>query len=287
MGALVNVNLIRLPSYWNPLHRKTRVMLQLKKAVRLESLNLPLKKALQVAADMGAEAVELNARTQLRPSELSRTGVRHFRKLLEDLNLKVSAVHFPTRRGYNVVDDLDRRIDATKKAMEMAYQLGCNVVCNHIGVIPESAESDPWQTMVQAMTDLGNYSHKAGAWLAAKTGSEEGSRMKAFLDMLPLGAVGVDFDPGSLIINSFSASDSMEALGDRVLMFRARDAVRDLALGRGLEVQLGRGSIDLPHLLSVLEEHQYRGYVTVDRETDGDPITECREALEYLQNVFR
>lgn len=239
-----------------------------------------------MAAEVGAEAVELNARTQLRPSELSRTGVRHFRKMMEDLNLKISAIHFPTRRGYNIVDDLDRRIDATKKAMEMAYQLGCNIVCNHIGVVPENVESEQWQTMVQAMTDLGNYSHKAGAWLAAKTGSEDGARLKSFLETLPLGAVGVDFDPGSLIINGYSASESMDALGDRVLMFRARDAVRDLALGRGLEVQLGRGSIDLPYLLSVLEEHQYQGYVTVDRDTDGDPIIECRESLEYLQNVF-
>ncbi len=261
-------------------------MLQLKKAIRLESLNLPLKKSLHIAAELGVEAVELNARTQLRPSELSRTGVRHLRKLLEDLNLKVSAVHFPTRRGYNTVDDLDQRIDATKSAMEMAYQLGCNIVCNHVGTVPEEQEGEQWQTMLQALTDLGNYSHKAGAWLAAKTGSEDGARLKGLLETLPLGAVGVDFDPGSLIVNGFSASESIEALGDRVLMFRARDAVRDLALGRGVDVQLGRGSIDLPHLFSVLEEHQYRGFVTVEPQTDGDPIVECKESLEYLQNVF-
>lgn len=261
-------------------------MLQLKKAIRLESLNLPFKKALHVAAEMGVEAVELNARSQLRPNDLSRTGVRHFRKLLEDLNLKVSAVHFPTRRGYHVEDDLDRRIDATKSAMEMAYQLGCNIVCNHLGVVPEDQESPQWQTMLQALTDLGNYSHKAGAWLAAKTGSEDGAQLKGLLERLPLGAVGVDFDPGSLIVNGFSASESMQELGDRVLMFRAHDAVRDLALGRGVDVQLGRGSIDLPQLLSILEEHQYRGYVTVESHADNDPVVECSEALEYLQNVF-
>lgn len=262
-------------------------MLRLKKAIRLESLNLPLKKALHLANEMGVEAVELNARTQLRPSELSQTGVRHFRKLLMDLNLKVSAIHFPTRRGYNVLDDLDRRIDATKSAMEMAYQLGCNVVCNHIGIVPDDAQGSSWQTMVQALTDLGNYSHKAGAWLAAKTGSEDGAKLNELLASLPLGAVGVDFDPGNLIINGHSASESVRALGDRVLLFRARDAVRDLAQGRGLEVQLGRGSVDLPDLLSVLEEHQYRGYVTVERQADENPILECQQAIEYLENMFQ
>lgn len=260
-------------------------MLQLKKAIRLESLNLPLKKALHVAAQMGVEAVEINARTQLRPNELSRTGVRHFRKLLSDLNLNVSAIHFPTRRGYQVMDDLDRRVDATKSAMELAYQLGANIVCNHIGAIPEE-ESDAWRTMVQALTDLGNHSHKSGAWLAAKTGSEEGIKLKSMLSSLPLGAIGVDFDPGSLVIGGYSVDESLKALGDRVLSFRARDAVRDLAAGRGVEVQLGRGSIDLPHLLSILEEHQYRGYVTLERQTGGDPLVECAESLEYLQNIF-
>ena len=263
-----------------------RLMLQLKKAIRLESLNLPLKRALAVANEIGAEGVELNARTELRPSELSRTGVRHFRKLLSDLNLKVSSIYFPTRRGYEVIEDLDRRIDATKAAMQMAHELGCNIVTNHIGQIPEDLESTQSQTMVQALTDLGNYSHKAGAWLAAKTGSEDGEKLKGLLELLPLGAIGVDFDPGNLIINGFSASEAISQLSDRVLNFRARDAVRDLAIGRGLEVQLGRGSIDLPHILSVLEEQQYAGFITIERQTDGDAVKECGEAIEYLSNIF-
>ena len=261
-------------------------MLQLKKSIHLESLNLPLKKAIHVAADLGADAVEINARTQLRPDELSRTGVRHFRKMLADLNLKVAAIHFPTRRGYNITDDLDRRIDATKAAMNMAFDLGCQVVCNHIGRVPDDPESEGWRTMTQALMDLGNYSHKAGAWLAAKTGTEEGEKLNNFLSGLPLGAVGVDFDPGNLVINGFSASDSMTALAERVRNFRARDAVQDLAAGRGLEVQLGRGTIDLAFLLSALEEKSYSGYITIERQTDENAVAECGQAIEYLTNVF-
>ena len=47
--------------------------------------------------------------------------------MLADLNLQVSSVYFPTRRGYGVTDDLDRRIEATKSAMDMAFELGCSV----------------------------------------------------------------------------------------------------------------------------------------------------------------
>jgi len=112
-------------------------MLELKTAIRLESLRQPFKKALITAANLGADGVEINGRTELRPADMSRTAVRHLQKMLSDLNLKVSAIHFPTRRGYGVAEDLDRRIDATKSAMTMAYELGCNVVVNKMKFQPK------------------------------------------------------------------------------------------------------------------------------------------------------
>lgn len=261
-------------------------MLQLKKGLRLDCLRQPFKQALATAARIGAEGIEINGRTDARPSEMSRTAIRHLTKILADLNLKVSAIHFPTRRGYDDVADLERRIEATKAAMTMAYELGCNVVINKIGRIPEDLQGDRWQTMVQALTDIGNHGQKAGAWLAAQTGDESGETLKGLIDALPPMSLGVDFDPGGLIVNFISASESMKQLGANVMSFRARDAVRDAAQGRGMEVQLGRGSVDWAELLGVLEEHNYRGYVTVDRQTDANPVAECGQALEFLTNLF-
>ena len=54
---------------------------------------------------------------------MSETGLRQLRKMLDDLNLKVAALRFQTRRGYDSLDDLDRRIDATKDTMKLAYRL--------------------------------------------------------------------------------------------------------------------------------------------------------------------
>jgi sugar phosphate isomerase/epimerase len=79
----------------------------------------------------------------------------------------------------------------------------------------------------------------------------------------------------------------MQALAARVTHFRARDGVRDLSLGRGVEVQLGRGSVDFPQLLALLEERSYQGYLTVERrETSGNALGECAQALEFLGNLF-
>lgn len=261
-------------------------MLQLKKSIRLESLRQPFKTAMVTAASLGADAIEINGRTEVRPADMSRTAVRHLRKMLTDLKLRVSAVHFPTRRGYGVVDDLDRRIDATKSAMKMAYDLGSNVVVNKIGRVPTGVEDPDWTTMIQALTDLGNHSQKAGAWLAVQTGSEDGATLKRLIDALPLHALGVDFDPGDFVINGHSPTEGIEQLGEHVMSFRVRDAVTDIALGRGLEVQLGRGSVDWPSLLATLEEHEYKGYLTVERSTEDNSIEECGQAIEYLTNLF-
>ena len=86
-------------------------------------------------------------------------------------------------------------------------------------------------TLVQALTDLGNHSQKAGAWLVARTGSEDGETLKRLLDSLPIHSLGIDFDPGDFLINGFSATEAMKILGEHVMNFRARDAVQDLSLG--------------------------------------------------------
>ena len=261
-------------------------MLQLKKGIKLESLRMPLKQALATAAEIGAEAIEINARTELKPSELSRTGVRHLRKMLADLNLKVAAVNFPTRRGYDDPSNLDQRVEATKAALEMAYNLGCNVVTNRIGQIPTDVDDDRRMTMIQVLMDIGNASQKAGAWLAAQTGFDEAETMKGLLDSLPAMAIGVDFDPAQIIINRMDVVSGMKILAEHVLHFRARDAVHDLSQGRGLEVELGRGSVDLPALLGLLEEMNYDGYFTVERDAESQPVLHCANAIEYLNRLF-
>ena len=261
-------------------------MLQLKKAIKLESLRLPFKQALTMASQIGADAIEINARTELKPSELSRTGVRHLRKMLADLNLKVAAVHFPTRRGYDDPSSLDQRVEATKAALDMAYHLGCNVVTNRIGQIPDDDNDQRRLTMLQVLTDLGNASQKSGAWIAAQTGFDEAETLKGLLDSLPAMACGVDFDPAQMIINRLDVVAGMKLLAEHVIHFRARDAVHDLSQGRGLEVELGRGSVDLPALLGLLEEKNYNGYLTVERDAESEPVLHCGNAIEYLTRLF-
>lgn len=260
-------------------------MLQIRVGIQLASLGQPFKQALQTARRLGAEAVEIDARGDLKPQELSQSAIRAVRKQLEDLELKVCAVSIRTRRGYNVMQDLEPRIEATRQAMQFAFDLGASVVINQVGRVPEKSEGPEWDLLVQVLSDLGRHGQKVGALLAAETGSESGADLARLLAALPERLIGVNFDPGNLVVNGFSAIDAARLLGSSILHVHAKDGVRDLAQGRGVEVPLGRGSVDFPEILAVLEERQYRGYLTVERENATHPELEIGQAIQYLRNL--
>jgi sugar phosphate isomerase/epimerase len=254
-------------------------------AIQLASLKLPLRKGLMAASRLGASAVEIDARGELRPQDVTGTGLRELRRLLEDHNLRVSAVGFRTRRGYDVPEEAERRVAATKAAMKMAADLRAPVVVNQVGRVPDEPEGAGWNQLVQALSDLSLYGHHVGALLAAQTGSESGADLARLIAALPDQGIGVDLDPGNLIINGFSPLEAVESLAPNILHVHARDAVRDLARGRGLEVPLGRGTADFPALLGALEDRQYRGYFTIAREDADEPEVEIGNAVKYLRNL--
>lgn len=260
-------------------------MLEIKVGIQLASLRMPLKEALHTASRLGAAAVEIDARGEVKPQEMTRTAVRQLRKMLDDRNLRTCAIGFRTRRGYDNSEELDRRIDATKAAMRLAFDLGANVVINNVGPIPADKGTRAWQNLVDSLTDLGRYGQHIGAVLCAETGAEPGADLLRLIDALPPASIGVNFDPGNLIINGHSASEAIRQLAPHVMHVHAKDGVRDLAQGRGVEVALGRGSVDFPEVLSVLEENQYHGYFTIERESAGDVLFEIGEAVKYLRAI--
>jgi sugar phosphate isomerase/epimerase len=234
---------------------------------------------------MGASGVEIDARGEIRPQDLSQTALREVRRLLDEFNLRVVAVGFRTRRGYDVPAELDKRVAATKAAMKFAADLRAPVVVNQVGRVPAEPAGPGWTLLVQALSDLGRHGQHVGATLAAQTGSESGADLGRLLDALPPNAIGVDLDPGNLIVNDFSPLEAVESLGARILHVHARDGVRDLARGRGLEVPLGRGSVDFPALLGALENFGYRGYFTVARADADNPELELGQAVQYLKSL--
>lgn len=256
----------------------------LKIGIELAGLRLPFKQALHAAAQLGVDAVEVDARGEITPASLSRTGVRQVRKMLDDLNLRVAAVGFRTRRGYSTQDDLDPRIAATKAAMDLAYSLGANVVINHIGRLPPP-DSDSWRLLLEVLTDLGRHGSRSGAILAAETGTESGEELARLLAALPDGMLGVDLSPGRLVLGGFSPQEAVAALGPWIRHVHVSDAVRGLTGGQGRPAAVGRGDVDFPSLLGALDQQGYGGYYTIQPQAGPDPLADASAAVEYLRGM--
>ena len=253
--------------------------------IQTRSLRQPLRQALETAARLGADGVEIDVRGELPAAGMSQTGIRQFRKLLDDLNLKVSAAAFPTQYGFDVAENLERRVLATQAAMTFARQLGARVVVNRIGRVPEDASDRRFGRQVEVLTALAAHGTRAGTWFAAQTGTESGGELARLMAALPEGMVGVDLHPAGLIQNGFSPDEAVAALGPHVLHVHACDAVCDLAEGRTVEVQLGRGTADLPSLVGQLAQYNYRGWVTIERHGVADPVREIGAAVAFLRSL--
>lgn len=264
-------------------------MPELRIGIALSSLRQPFKQALHTAAHLGATGIEIDARNGLRPQELSDTGLRQLRKMMEDLNLRIAAVRFQTRRGYDTPDDIERRIDATKETMKFAYRLGAPVVINAVGRVPaiEGPDADPdaRSLLKTTLNDLARHGQHVGAMLACETGTEPIERLVGLLDEMSEQAIGISLNPANLIVNGFYEVDAIQSARSRMLSVTARDAVRDLARGRGLEVQLGRGMAEFPQILATLEDIPYRGWFIVDRESPGNAVVEIGQAISFLRSL--
>jgi sugar phosphate isomerase/epimerase len=260
-------------------------MLQIRIGVDLASLHQPFKQALLTARTLGAQAVEIDAQRQLRPEELTHTGVRHVRKMLEDLDLRVCAVAFATRRGYHTSEGLEARLQATQRAMRLAYDLGAQIVSTRVGQFPSPEDRTAWELACEVLEDLGRYGQKVGAFLALQTGPPAGEVLAPLLARLPEGSLGVDFHPGRLILHGQEPRKTLEMVADHVWHVHAVDATRDPARHQACEVPLGQGIAEFPELLAVLEEHHYRGYLTVAREQSDAPLEDLAQAIQFLRNL--
>jgi sugar phosphate isomerase/epimerase len=253
--------------------------------IQTRSLRQPLRQALVTASRLGAQGIEIDARSELRPGDISRTGLREFHKLIGDLNVAVSAVAFPTRRGYDAADDLERRVLATQEAMRFAADLRCGVVINRIGRVAEKADDPSFQRLIESLTALGAYGERIGVRLAAQTADASPRDIDRVIAALPENSIGVDMYPSGLIAGGHSPAEAIELLGRQVVHIHACDAVSDPSTRRTTEVELGRGAADFPELLGRLVEFDYRGWATVERRESANPIPEIENAVAYLRNL--
>jgi sugar phosphate isomerase/epimerase len=258
-------------------------MNRLKIGIYLDPLGLPLRQALQEAERLGVSGVQVDAAGALTPDNLSQTGRRELRHLLRAHNLQLTALGCPLRHGLDASANQEGRIDHVRKVLSLSFDLGPRVVVIQPGRIIDDEKDPRFLLLSEALLALGQYGDRVGASLAVETGLEPGEELRRFLDRFDTGSLGVNLDPANLLLHGFDPYASARALAGKVVHAHAKDARQAGASRVAQEVPLGHGDIDWMQYLAVLEEIDYRSWLTIERESGEHRLADVAAGVGFLR----
>jgi sugar phosphate isomerase/epimerase len=261
-------------------------MNHIKVGIRLESLGLPLRKALAEASRLGVGGVQIDALGDLAPDALSQTGRREFRNLLRGYHLELTALGCPLRRGLDAAEDQQPRLEHVRKVMMLAYDLGPDIVVIEAGQIPDEKDVVRGALLRDALTNLGVYGDRIGSRLALETGLEAGNILAGYLRSFDSGSLMANLDPANLLLHGFDPLQSVRDLLGRVIHGHARDCRRASASRAAAEVPLGHGDIDWVSYLETLAEIEYRGWLVVERLSGDNRIADVAAGVAFLRRLL-
>ncbi len=217
------------------------------------------------AAVHGARGVVLDAAGDLAPARLSDTGRREIRHLLRSTELALVALHLPTRRPFDTIDQLEDRLARAEAACSLAYELGARMVLVRVGPVPPESGPDAPRlaTFTQAMTELTRRADRRGVRLALETEGPTIDALKAILDAQDSPALGASLDPAALLRLGLDPSIAVASLGARLAHAYLNDATATARVAHPRGQGYPPGALDLEAYLGSMEEVGYRGYLTV------------------------
>lgn len=267
--------------------------------VIIDSFRTDIFTAMKKAADMGIQGLQVYAIAgEMAPENLTAEKRREFIARCKEYNLKISALCGDLGHGFGNAELNPALIERSKRIVELAKELGTDIVTTHIGVVPENPNHPEFITMQKACRELAEFADSYDAHFAVETGPEPATVLKAFLDTLGSKGVAVNLDPANLVM--VADDDPVQAvytLQDYIVHTHAKDGIR-LSHNQKTqaftpeggeifrEVPLGTGSVPFPAYLAALDEIGYHGFLTIEREVGDNPEKDIRIAVDYLKSLI-
>ncbi len=281
-------------------------MYQFPIGVILDSFRTDTKTAIQKAAALGAQGVQMySTKGGNSPEELTPAKRRELLDMIKSSGLKFSALCGDLGEGFFRPERNPILIEKSKRILDLAKELETDIVTTHIGVVPEDETCERYKIMQEACFELSRYADSLGSHFAIETGPECSTTLKKFLDSLNSRGVAVNLDPANLVM--VVGDDPVEAvynLKDYIVHTHAKDGVmlhrtnpeyiynvtpkpEDLEGIRFFrEVPLGEGGVNFTTYLKALEDVGYRGFLTIEREAGEDPAADILIAKNHLTRIM-
>ena len=277
----------------------------MKIGVLLESFHKPVGQALKMAGELGVDAVQVYAtKGELSPENLKGQALSDFKKAVADSGLRISALCGDLGGGFMDPAANPKKIEKSKAILDLAKELGTNIVTTHIGIVPADVNSERFQIMQEACYQLAEYANSLVAHFAVETGPETAVTLKRFLDTLGSKGVAVNFDPANFVmVTGDDPVKGVFTLADYIVHTHAKDGIKlydldpekiynpaaDVIITSPafVEMPLGQGKVDFGGWIGALRQIGYDGYLTIERETGENPVADIRAAVQFLKNQLR
>ncbi|RAP74547.1 sugar phosphate isomerase/epimerase family protein [Paenibacillus montanisoli] len=288
----------------NPLTNKIGVI--------VDSFGIGVREGLLKAREVGAEGVQIYAVSgEMDPANLNAAARRELRSYIDGLGLEISALCGDLGgHGFQDAAANPEKVEKSKRILDLAVELGTNVVTTHIGIVPDDRDGAIYSAMQQACEELGQYAKSLNSYFAIETGPEPAAHLKSFLDTLSTNGVSVNFDPANMVmVTGDDPVQGVITLKDYIVHTHVKDGKRlrvvDPRQVYGFlgyqkmthehiaqmasegadfeEVPLGEGSVDFDAYFAALQSIGYKGYLTIEREVGAKPELDIRKAVEFIK----
>jgi len=283
--------------------------------VIVDSFGVGVREGLKQAVEVGAEGVQIYAvKGEMDPDNLSASARKEIKDYISSLGLEIAALCGDLGgHGFQDAAANPDKVAKSKRILDLALDLGTNVVTTHIGIVP--AESHPcYRPMLEACEELAGYAAERNAFFAIETGPEPAAHLKSFLDKLSVKGVAVNYDPANFVmVTGDDPVQGVYTLKDYIVHTHVKDGLklRDFvdpvsvygfyghkgmsheeiaemaAEGAAFrEVPLGEGGVKFDDYFAALSDIGYSGYLTIEREVGDSPKSDIARAVQFTR-TFR
>lgn len=275
--------------------------------VMVDSFKTDFVTAVIKASQLGAEGLQMYCTNgEFAPENMTPAKIAEVLNVVKSRGLKFSAICGDLGHGFGNREENAKNVEKSKRIMELAKELECDIVTTHIGVVPEDKNAERYKIMQEACFELAAFADSLKSHFAIETGPETAKTLKEFLDSLNSKGVAVNLDPANLVM--VTGDDPVQAvytLKDYIVHTHAKDGIKlkesnpefiyrvvhpippEYSEGGFFkEVPLGTGTVPFRDYLTALEDVGYKGFLTVERECGDNPARDIKIAVDYLKEII-
>ena len=238
----------------------------------------------QKAAKLGAKGIQAYATFgALQFDTMTKEKSKEILDIVKSNGLIFSAICGDFGHGFMDKAENAKRVDNSKRVLDVAKELECDIFTTHIGTLPKE-ENEKKEIMRVACRELAIYADSIGSAFAVETGPETSQVLCDFLDSLGAMGVRVNFDPANLVMCvADEPVKGVDILKKYIVHTHAKDGVMIGNREGWEELPLGKGGVDFDNYLLALDKIGYDGFLTIEREVGDDPEADIQLAKEFLE----